>query len=251
MGSTIGTPPAAMTTTHPLRPEPQKPLGGPLAYLPCSGIAEYKKGQFIYDQHQHGTSLYLIIGGRVKISLLADDGDQVVVDIYQQDEFFGEAAFLQNGHGCEHATAMDDTKLMSWTAAQLQDIIVRRPQLAMAFMQILVRRTEDFACRIESFSGDPIDRRLARALIRFSERMGEETEAGDGSFRMPPLTHELLAQHVGTSREIITTHLNRFRREGYLKFSRKEVIVFRDPLREWVRASLVPNDFRATASHPL
>jgi CRP/FNR family transcriptional regulator len=68
--------------------------------------------------------------------------------------------------------------------------------------------------------------------------MGVEAVAGDGSFRMPPLTHELLAQYVGTSREIITTYMNQFRRDGYLKFSRKEVILFPDPLREWVRHGL-------------
>ena len=230
---------------------PQKALEDPLAHLPCSSIVEYKKGQVIYNQDQPSTNIHLIIESKIKVSRLADHGHQVVVDIYQPDEFFGESAFLNLPHRCEQATALDNTKLMTWTTTEIEDIIMRRPKLAVALLQILVQRTIEFTHRIESFSVDNIARRLARSLIRFSERMGEETEAGDGSFRMPPLTHELLAQHVGTSREIITTHLNRFRREGYLKFSRKEVIVFRDPLREWVRASLGPNDFRATASHPL
>jgi CRP/FNR family transcriptional regulator, cyclic AMP receptor protein len=228
--------------------EPQKPLEDALAYLPCSSVLEHRKGQFIYHQHQRGANLYLIIEGRVKVSLLANDGDQAVVDIYKQDEFFGEAALLQNSHGGEQATAMDDTKLMRWSAAELQDIIERRPQLAMAFMQILVQRTMDFANRIESFCGDTVDRRLARALIRFSERMGTETGAGDGSFRMPPLTHELLAQYVGTSRENVSTYMNQFRRDGYIKFSRKEMILFRDPLCEWVRADFGLHSHRAKSS---
>ena len=73
---------------------PQKPLEDPLAHLPCSSIVEYRKGQMIYNQDQPSTSIYLVIDGKVKVSRLADDGHQVVVDIYQPDEFFGESAFL-------------------------------------------------------------------------------------------------------------------------------------------------------------
>lgn len=72
----------------------QRPLEDPLAHLPCSTILEYKKGQVIYNQDQPSTSIHLVIDGKVKVCRLADDGRQVVVDIYQPDEFFGESAFL-------------------------------------------------------------------------------------------------------------------------------------------------------------
>ena len=94
---------------------PQKALEDPLAHLPCSSIVEYKKGQVIYNQDQPSTNIHLIIEGKVKVSRLADDGHQVVVDIYQPDEFFGESAFLNLPHRCEQATALDNTKLMTWT----------------------------------------------------------------------------------------------------------------------------------------
>jgi len=44
----------------------------------------------IYNQDQPSTSIYLVIDGKIKVSRLADDGHQVVMDIYQPDEFFGE-----------------------------------------------------------------------------------------------------------------------------------------------------------------
>jgi len=64
---------------------PHKSLEDPLAHLPCSTIVEYRKGQTIYNQDQPSTSLYLVIEGKVKVVRLADDGHQVVVDIYQPD----------------------------------------------------------------------------------------------------------------------------------------------------------------------
>jgi CRP/FNR family transcriptional regulator len=212
---------------------PQKALEDPLAHLPCSSIVEYKKGQMIYNQDQPSTSIFLIIEGKIKVSRLADDGHQVVVDMYQPDEVFGESALLNLPHRGEQATALENTKLMAWSTAEIEDIITKRPRLAVALLQILVQRTIDFTHRIESFSVDNIARRLARSLIRFSERLGRVEE--DGSVRMAPFTHELLSQYVGTSREIVTHYMNQFRRQGYLKYSRKEIILYREAFRDWLR----------------
>jgi CRP/FNR family transcriptional regulator len=194
---------------------------------------EYRKGQMIYNQDQPSTSLYLVIDGKVKVSRLADDGHQVVVDIYQPDEFFGESAFLNLAHRAEQATALENARLMAWSTSEIEEIVMRRPRLAIALMQILAQRTVDFTQRIESFSVDNIARRLARSLIRFSERLGSAEE--DGSVVMAPFTHELLSQYVGTSREIVTHYMNQFRRQGYIRYSRKGIVVYREAFREWLR----------------
>jgi CRP/FNR family cyclic AMP-dependent transcriptional regulator len=215
----------------------QKTLEDPLAHLPCSTILEYRKGQTIYGHDQPSTSIYLVIDGKVKICRLADDGRQVVVDIYQPDEFFGESAFVEQAQRTEIAVALENTKLMIWTISEIEDIATRRPKLAIALLQLLVQRSMDFGSRIESFSVDNIARRLARALIRFSERLGTPTE--DGSVQMIPFTHELLSQYVGTSREIVTHYMNQFRRQGYLRYSRKGILLHRDAMKEWLRQEAV------------
>jgi CRP/FNR family cyclic AMP-dependent transcriptional regulator len=155
------------------------------------------------------------------------------VDIYQNEEFFGESAFLNSPSRDEQAVAIENTKVMAWTGAEIEDIVTRRPRLAIALLQMLVQRSMDFGYRIESFSVDKIARRLGRTLIRFSERLGRDT--GDGSVEMMPLTHELLSQYVGTSREIVTHYMNQFRRQGYLRYSRKAIFVHRDALKDWFR----------------
>ena len=211
----------------------QKPLEDPLAHLPCSGIVEFKKGQAIFNQDQPSTNIYLVIEGKVKVSRLADDGHQVVVDIYQADEFFGESAFLNLPHRAEQATALESTRLMTWSMSEIEEIVMKRPRLAIALMQILAQRNLEFTRRIESFSVDNIARRLARSLIRFSDRLGVTEE--DGSVRLVPFTHELLSQYVGTSREIVTHYMNLFRRQGYLKYSRKGIVLQRDAFQDWLR----------------
>jgi CRP/FNR family cyclic AMP-dependent transcriptional regulator len=211
----------------------QRSLEDPLAHLPCSTILEYKRGQTIYDQDQPSNSVYLVIGGKVKVCRIADDGRQVVIDIYQSDEFFGESAFLSASNRSEIAVALENTKVMTWSTTDIEEISMRRPKLAVAMMQLLVQRSVDFSTRIESFSVDNIARRLARSLIRFSERLG--SRADDGSIQMIPFTHELLSQYVGTSREIVTHYMNQFRRQGYLRYSRKGILLYRDAMKEWLR----------------
>src|SRR5260370_6051523 len=132
----------AMATTPTTLAFPQRQsLEDPLAHLPCSSILEYRKGQVIYDQDQPSTNIYLVIEGKVKVCRMAEEGRQILVDIYQTDEFFGESAFLNSGTRDEQAAALDNTKVMTWTAAEIMDIAMRRPRLAGSLLQTPVGRS--------------------------------------------------------------------------------------------------------------
>src|SRR5579863_3656814 len=110
----------AMATTPTILAVPPKPsLEDPLAHLPCSSILEYRSGQVIYNQDQPSTNIYLVIDGKVKVCRLAQDGRQIVVDIYQADEFFGESALLNAPRREDQAVALEATKVMTWTAAEI------------------------------------------------------------------------------------------------------------------------------------
>ena len=203
-----------------------------LAHLPNSATTEYRKGQIVYGPDQPSTNIFLLAAGKVKLSQIAEDGREILLEILRPDELFGESAFV-NGHRCtEQATALESAQVMVWPISAVEDLVTKRPRLAVSLLQISAQRTVDFAHRIESFSIDKVERRLARSLIHFSERLG--TPEGDGSVRMMPFTHELLSQHIGTSREIVTVHMNQLRKQGYLRYSRREIVLYRDALTAWI-----------------
>jgi CRP/FNR family transcriptional regulator, cyclic AMP receptor protein len=212
---------------------PLAPLEDPLEYLPRSQVAEYNKGQVIYNQNAPSTNIYLILEGRVKVSCLADRGRQVLVAIYQTEEFFGESAFLHPAQRPERAIALESTKLMSWTGSEVEAMVMRQPRLGVAFAQMMAQRTTEFTERIESFGADNLSRRLVRCLISLSARMGTRQE--DGSVKMIPVTHELLAENIGTSREIVSHYMNQFRKQGYLQYSRKGIVLYPDAFDAWLR----------------
>jgi CRP/FNR family cyclic AMP-dependent transcriptional regulator len=213
---------------------PPHTLEDPLDYLPCSNIIPYNKGQIIYRQNEPSTNLYLIVQGKVKVSFTADSGDQRILDIYKQYEFFGESVLLNLMHRGDQATAMESTTLTAWTSADIEDLMMHRPRLAVALLQVMTQRSLQLAQRIESISVDTTKCRVARALILFSERFGTKIEGGDGSIRMPAVTHQELSQYVGTIREVVTDHMLEFRRQGFIKYSRTEIILY-SSLREWAR----------------
>jgi len=214
-----------------------------LAHLPMSSTTEYGKGQLIYSRDDFSQSLYLVVTGKVGISQIAADGSEVLLEIVRPDELFGESALLDVARRPEEAKVIERATLMTWAISDLEDLVMKRPRLAVALLQILAQRNAELTGRIASFSIDTIERRLARSLIRFAERLGIQEE--DGSIRMMPFTHDMLARYVGTSREIVTQYMNRFRKQGYVSYSRRGILLHRDTLKAVLDRSGFPSAARS------
>ena len=195
-----------------------------------SPSSDYRRGQVIYDESQRSNGIYLVVRGRVKTSVPMDDGTQTVIEIFAGEQFFGESGLLDLPQRGESATALENTALMMWTTAEIEDQVDKQPKLGLALIQMLVERCLDFEERLQSFALDKTPERIMRALLRFADRLGSRAE--DGSARIPPLTHQLISEYVGTSREIVTFQMNRLRQEGFIRYSRKGIDVYTDSLRE-------------------
>ena len=206
-----------------------------LAHLPISSTTEYGKGEMIYGPNNFSSSIYLVVAGTVGISQIAEDGSEVLLEIVRPDELFGESAFLDVPRRSERAAAIEKIRLMTWGISDIEDLVTKRPRLAVALLQILAQHNAEFTRRIESFATDTIERRLARSLLRFSDRLGNLED--DGSVRMMPFTHKMLSGYVGTTREVVTLHMNRFRKQGYVSYSRFGISLYRESLRTVLAAT--------------
>ena len=206
------------------QPKPTtKILEDPLDYLPCSKIVECGKGRVIYGPENPSTNLYVIIGGMIAVERIAGDRPKVLVEIYKTDDLIGESALIGLCDSHENAVAFDDAKLMIWSRTDVEALVLKQPRLGVALLQTFTQRTIELAERIESFSFEQIEHRLARSLLHFSERFGRKLE--DGSIGMMPITHESLSRYIGTSREQVTQRMNAFRRLGYVRYSRTGFIL--------------------------
>jgi CRP/FNR family transcriptional regulator, cyclic AMP receptor protein len=196
----------------------------PLTYLPRKPVQEFARKRVIYDPQQPSDHLFVVILGRVKISNISDDGGQLVARIVASEGIFGESSLIGAQRRHEAAVALDNVTLMSWSAAEIETQIEREPRLGLALSQYLVRECIELQDRIESMAVYKTPERVMLALIQLADSLG--SPMADSSIRVPALTHHTIAEFVGTSREIVTFQLNRLRRLGMLRYSRKHMDVY-------------------------
>jgi CRP-like cAMP-binding protein len=171
----------------------------------------------------------------------------VAIDFYRTDDLFGEASST-GAPEAETCIAMENTQVMMWTTGEIERIAMARPALALTLLQCVIQRSEQYKSRIESFGRDTIPRRLARALVHFSQRFGQE--AVGGSVEMNRFTHELLSQYVGAAREAVTIYMNQFRTLGYLRYSRQSIALNGDALKNWLKDGTSPTETATVSTFP-
>lgn len=205
----------------------------PLTYLPRKPIQEFARGRTIYSPESPSDQLYVVILGRVKITNIADDGCQTVGRIVCAEGLFGESCIIGNQARSESAVALDNVTLMAWTAQEIEQQIEREPRLGLALSQHMVRQCIELQDRIESMAVHKTPERVMLALMQLAYDLG--SPMADGAIRVPSLTHHTIAEYVGTSREIVTFQMNRLRRVGLIRYSRKFIDIYVQAIRDTLR----------------
>ena len=212
------------------RRELASPFEDPLNYLPRQQVQAFTRRRIVYHPQQPSDRLYMVISGRVKITNASGDGGEVVANIVCPEGFFGEAALLGGAHRSQAAIALDDVNVMSWSAAEIEKQIEREPRLGLALSQYFVRQCIELQERMQRITVYKTPERVMLALVQLAGALG--SPLADGSARIGALTHQTIAEYVGTSREIVTGQLNRLRRLGLLRYSRKHMDVYSSAIRE-------------------
>jgi CRP-like cAMP-binding protein len=204
----------------------------PLSYLPRKPVQEFRKDRVIYSLLQPADRLYLVVLGRVKVSTRAEDAYETTARIVCAEGLFGEAA-LAGGNPRESAIALDTTTLMCWTREEIEQQIEREPRLGITLAQYFVQQGIALQDRIESMAAYKTPERVMTALIQLAYTLGSPLP--DGFIRLAWLTHRTIAEYVGTSREIVTFQMNRLKRQGLIRYSRRHIDVHLRRLEEVLR----------------
>jgi len=205
-----------------------------LNYLPSTRILEYPRRTAIYEPTRAASRLYLVLSGRVKIFCTADSGAQTLLRVVGAEEFFGESAILPCGQELrESAVALDTAQVMCWQPEEIHDRIEKEPRLALALCEYFGRQNLLLRERITTIANYKTGPRVTLALIQLARSNGTTTPTG--STRISGLTHQSIADYVGTSREIVTSEMNRLRRLGYVTYTRLHTDLYLSALVEWMR----------------
>ncbi len=184
-------------------------------------LQSLKKGQTLFRKGDEGSSLYIIKQGTIKIVLPSRLGDEVIVTIFSEGDFFGEMALFDGKPRSADALAMEPTKIYMLSR---NDFLLFLQSNINAMKSILsqltnrLRNTDDF---LESTCFLSVSARLAKKLLDLTESYGQQD--GDGVYIDLNLTQKELGDMIGSTRESINKELKILRDKGLIVMQENKI----------------------------
>jgi CRP-like cAMP-binding protein len=180
-------------------------------------ISEYRKGEIVYRQGDEADSTFYIEEGKVKVSVISDQGKEAIVAVLGKADFFGEGCLTGQHKRMATVTAMAPSSIMRIQKATIIKVLREEPSFSEIFMAHLLARTS----RVEEDLVDQLfnssEKRLARALLVLAN-FGKE---GKPEPIIAKISQDTLAEMIGTTRSRVSFFMNKFRRLGFIRYNGK------------------------------
>ena len=189
---------------------------------------EFKRREYIYFEAYQHRNIYFIKTGHIRLGYIDKDGKEIIKDILRPGDFFGQVSLNKDDLNGEFAQAIrGDVSLCSFTLDNFNGLLAARPTLALRYSKISGLRIRRFANRVENILRNDVRTRLRLFLNQQLEEVADSARRVGREIRIPNyLTHEDIAQLIGTSRQTVTTLFNLFEKEGICVYTRKELRFF-------------------------
>ena len=183
----------------------------------------YKKDNMILIEEEIGSTMFIILDGRVKISRISDDGREVILSILSEGDFFGEMSILDGQNRSANVVTLDDSKIMVIRREDFLKMLHDYPQIAINLLKELAQRLRRSDSQIKSLSLQNATGKVASTLLRIADDSGKIHLGQVEIPRLPP--QQDLANMAGTSRETISRVLKALTKRGYLKKEGSRLII--------------------------
>ena len=178
-------------------------------------ISAYRKDERVFAQGDAADSVFYIQKGKVKITVLSEQGKEAVVAILGPDEFCGEGCLTGQPRRISTATAMTDCGIMRLEKQAMIRVLHEEPAFSEMFVAHILART----IRVEADLVDQLfnssEKRLARALLLLAN-FGKE---GRPEAIIAKVSQETLAEMIGTTRSRVSFFMNKFRTLGFISYN--------------------------------
>lgn len=164
---------------------------------------DYPKGNILHYRDDPASAVWLVIRGKVKITLTSSEGREVVVELLHPGSLFGLVPAIDGGAHPAHAVTATDARLAKFDAATFRRWLQQQGGAQHVVMEELASRIRQAYRRIGEHALLGVKDRLLSALFEIAEREGEPGPEGEDMVFTRP-THQELAERIGSSREVVT-----------------------------------------------
>ena len=184
---------------------------------------KYPRDAVIFFESDPGDAMFMITAGRVKVTILSDDGREIILSILSDRDFFGEMALLDNEPRSATAIAVQETEVAVIHQKDFLSIVEKRPRVAINLLSALSDRLRKANHQIGSLALLDVYGRVAGVLLEMARDTGIRLKDGRIRFRRP--THQEIANMIGATRETVSRTISDLHRQGYIEIAGKNVII--------------------------
>ena len=199
------------------------PVEALAALAPNIKIGTYRPRQVIYLPGDRAQAVHFLTSGRIKISKVTRDGKELTLAYRTEGDFFGEPCLLEGGPREEMAEAMDASVTVEVDRELLDQLLRTNGTTAYKFARALIERRKDLETRVEQLIFKDVGSKLAELLLS----LGAEHGIADARGLVVGLkiTHQEMANLIGSTRETVSLTLSQFKRKGLIQTEGRKVIL--------------------------
>lgn len=181
-----------------------------------TAMSTCRRGKVFYTPGETGEVLFILKRGRVNLYRINPDGKKLVTSTIGAGTVFGEMSLVAQGMHDTFAEAAEECTLCVMSRSDVEHLLLSKPRVALRFMEMIAARLKDVESRMETVAFKSVPTRIATFLLQL---------ANDDTGKIEGVSHQDLADMVGTYRETVTRILNEFRTQGYIELGRLNVAI--------------------------
>lgn len=184
-------------------------------------LRRFPKGAFIIAQNEAGGAMFLLVSGRVKVSLASPDGKELALNYLEAPAHFGEMSLVDAEPRSADVIAVTDVEVLALDAKDLSAAIQVQPRLALSLIATLSKRLRHTIARLEDMAFNDATHRVMRVLLNVATASYET----HGAPVIAGMTHYEIATLAGTSRETASRIISWLAKEGVVATKGRRIVV--------------------------
>ncbi|MCX7165384.1 MAG: Crp/Fnr family transcriptional regulator [Rhodocyclales bacterium] len=181
----------------------------------------FAKNEFIFKAGDPGRHVYFLQQGRVKICQPAQEGKDVILWFCFAGDMFGMAEVARGGGRVVHAQACEASEVLFLSQTELTEYLKTHSAAALLIMQILADRLRALGDVVVNLINDDAQTRIIKLILRLATRYGVRVDQ-DIHLNVQ-LTHQEIADMVGTTRQTVTSVLSQLQRQGLMRLENRRI----------------------------
>jgi CRP/FNR family cyclic AMP-dependent transcriptional regulator len=192
---------------------------------PIFQVKNYRKNQIIFLEEETGNYMYIVLAGKVKVTKTTTGGKETILAIHQAGDFFGEMALLDGRTSPATVSAMEDCRIAAIHHNDFQRMLMSNEKVVRQIVQVLCSRLRQVWAQVQDLSYSTADTRIRAGILQLSRKHGVQDSRG--IIIDLKITHQELAELVGTSRETVTRTLARLQKKGILLLDSRRIVLLK------------------------